>query len=149
MRHVNVAALEAARQQRTPLLDQMDLNARVTALIGGQEIRKHALDHLRRRAHPKCPRLTGFEGPCALAERVGFRQETAAAAQQIFALQGELNASADAIEQGHAELGFEGVDLPRKSRLTDIEARRSASDAAGIDDGDEGAQVAKVHGVKL
>ena len=48
-----------------------------------------------------------------LAERVCFGEQPAAAQQQVFALRRQLHAPADAVEQRHAKIGFQRLDLAR------------------------------------
>jgi hypothetical protein len=66
-------------------------------------------------------------------------------AQQILALRRQSYATAHSIEQGYSEFELEGPDLSRKSRLAHMQALGCASKTAGIDDGREGAEMAKVH----
>ena len=112
--------------------------------ISRQEIREQVLDHLRRGADPEDAGLPGLERTRARAKRIGFRQQAPAAAEQIFALRCQLHASPDPIEQRHAQLGLERVDLPRERGLTDVQAAGRAGEAADICDGGKGAQLAKI-----
>src|SRR5262245_55711156 len=123
----------------------MDLNRRVPAPVLGQKIRQHVLDDLWRGTDPKYSGLARFEQARALAERVGFRQQAATAPQQVFTLRRQLDAATDAVEQWHAQFGFERVNLPGKRRLAEIHSIGSAGETAGIGNADEGAQVAKIH----
>jgi hypothetical protein len=66
-------------------------------------------------------------------------------AQQILALRRQSYAAANSIEQGYSEVELEGPDLSRKSRLAHMQALGRASKPTGIDDGREGAKMAKVH----
>jgi hypothetical protein len=81
----------------------------------------------------------------AFAERVGFRQQAAAAAEQILAFRCELHAAADPVEQREAEFGFERLYLARQRRLAQVQAGSRAGDAAGVDNGRKGAEMLKVH----
>jgi hypothetical protein len=67
-------------------------------------------------------------------------------AQQVLALRGQSNSAAYPIEQRYSELKLKGPDLSRKGRLAHMQALGRASKTAGIDDGREGAEMAKVHG---
>jgi hypothetical protein len=49
--------------------------------------------------------------PRPFAERVGVGQQTAAPPQQILAFRCEQRSPTDTVEEGHAELGLQGVDL--------------------------------------
>ena len=51
-RDINVAALQAARQARASVLNQMDLNAGVAFAVARQKICQQALDGLRCGANP-------------------------------------------------------------------------------------------------
>src|SRR5262249_58257921 len=102
-------------------------------------------DHLWRGTDPKYSGLARFEQTRAFTERVVFRQQVAAAPEQVFTLRRQLDAATDAVEQWHAQFGFQRVNLSGKRRLAQIHAIGSAGKAAGIGDADEGAQVAKIH----
>jgi hypothetical protein len=56
----------------------------------------------------------------ALREGLGFRQQTAAAPQQVFALGSELHPPSDPIEQRHTELAFQGLYVARNGRLAQM-----------------------------
>jgi len=56
-----------------------------------------------------------------------------------------VKASADAVEQQHSKLCLKGLNLPGRGGLGEIEARRRAMNASGVDDGREGAQMAEIH----
>ena len=81
----------------------------------------------------------------ALTERVGFRQQVTAAPEQVFTLRRELDAATDAVEQWHAQFGFQRMNLPGKRRLAQIHAIGTAGEAAGVGNADKGAQMTKVH----
>jgi hypothetical protein len=132
-------------EPNTAVFDEVHLDAGMAAPILRQEAGEEILDHLRRCADPKDPGLSSLERPRALAERVRFSQQAAAAAQQIFAFRCQLHAATDPVEQRHAELGFERLYLPRQRRLAQVQAGSRAGDAAGVDNGRERAQVLKVH----
>jgi hypothetical protein len=53
----------------------------------------------------------------AVAQGIGFLQQTAPAAHYVLALRGELKAAANAVEQQHAKLGFQRLDLARGGGL--------------------------------
>ena len=108
---MSVAALEVYEQTSAAVLDEVDFHAGVAAPVADQEARQQVLDHLRRRADAKDPGLAGLERARPLAERVGFRQQAAAAPEQIFALRGQPNAATDPVEQRHAQLTLQGADL--------------------------------------
>ena len=68
VREVDVAALQATGQSGATILDQANLDARMTAPVLGQKIRKQVLDHLRGGADPQQAGLPGFERARPLAE---------------------------------------------------------------------------------
>src|SRR5262249_19723380 len=86
-----------------------------------------------------------FEQARALAERVGFRQQAAAAPQQVFTLRRQPDVATETVEQRHAQFGFQRANLSGKRRLAQIHSIGSAGEAAGIGNADEGAQVAQIH----
>src|SRR5262249_58128755 len=98
------------------VLHEMELNRRVAAPVAGQKIRQHVLDHLWRGTDPKYSGLARFEQTRAFTERVGFRQQVAAAPEQVFTLRRQLDAATDAVEQWHAQFGFQRVNLSGKRR---------------------------------
>jgi hypothetical protein len=100
---------------------------------------------LRRGAHPEDTGLSTFERPRPLSDGVGIRQQTTGSPQQVVTLGGDLNAPPDAIEEPDVQLVLEGTDLTRQGRLTQIQSDGGPGEAAGVDDGDEGAQVSQVH----
>ena len=148
-RHVNLATLQASRQARAAVLDQMHLDAGMPSLVLRQEIDKQALDRLRRGADPEHSCLPGLERARPLAEQLDFGQQAPAAPKQVFALRRELNAATDPIEQRHSQLGFQRVDLPRERRLTQVQAGGRTRKAAGVGDGGEGAQMPEVHAAMI
>jgi len=144
-RHLNVATFESARESPAAVFHEMNLDTGMAPLVLRNEIRQLALDELRRRAHAEQARLPALERACPLAQRFGIGEQAAAAPQQIFTLGGEANPPSDTVEQRHAQLRLERVNLPRGGRLGDIEPRRSAGNAIGVDDRGEGAEVTQVH----
>ena len=56
-----------------------------------------------------------------------------------------LDPTPDTVEELDVQLGLEGADLPRQRRLTEVQSRDGAAEAAGVDDGHESAQVSQVH----
>jgi hypothetical protein len=69
----------------------------------------------------------------------------AAAPQQVFTLRRQPDAATEAVEQRHAQFGFQRANLSGKRGLAQIHSIGSAGKAAGIGNADEGAQVAKIH----
>ena len=65
--------------------------------------------------------MAAFERKRALAERGRVRQEATTAFKQILAFRSQVNAPANPVEQGNAELGFESQYLSGGSRLTQID----------------------------
>ena len=114
-RQMSVAALEVGEQTSAAILDEVDVHAGVATPVMDQEACQQILDHLRRRSDAKYPGLAGLERAGPLAERVGFRQQAAAAPKQVFALRCQPDAPAYPVEQRHAQLGLQPVNLPRDS----------------------------------
>ena len=84
-----------------------------------------------------------------LGERADGTKDAAAIAKQLLAFAGQHQPAADAIEQSDAELVFEVLDLARQRGLRDAQAEPSLGDGALLGDGDEGSQMAQVHGCKI
>jgi hypothetical protein len=78
-REMNVAALQAVRDAGAAVLDQLDIDGRVPAPKGRQEIGEHGLHMLGAAADPQRPGFAGPERACALAERIGVLQQAPAA----------------------------------------------------------------------
>ena len=95
---MNIAAFEAGGQTNATILHEMDLNCRVAAPVLGQKICQHVLDNLWRGTDPKYSSLARPEQPRALAERVGFRLQAAAAPQQVFTLRRQLDTATEAVK---------------------------------------------------
>jgi hypothetical protein len=119
--------------------------SRVPAPVAGEEGRQQSLDGLRRGPHAEHTRLSALERARSLAQRLGVRQQATAALEQILPLGRELNAAPPAIEQRNVQAGLEGLDLPRKRGLADIQPGGGPGEGAGVGDGDERAQVSEVH----
>jgi hypothetical protein len=69
---VNVATLESAGQPCPAVLEEVHLDAGMTASVGSQEDREQGLDHLRCGADSEHSRFTALEGACSVSERVGI-----------------------------------------------------------------------------
>jgi hypothetical protein len=110
---MNFAAVEPAKQACASLLDEMYLYTWVTAAIVHEERCKQVLDDLRRRAHPEYPGFAALQLASPLAEGLRFGQQASTALKQVLALGCQLHAATDPIEQEHAKIGLESVDLPR------------------------------------
>src|ERR1051326_5564851 len=108
-------------------------------------MRQGAFKYLWRSPHAQNTGISLLAGAGPLDQRLRIRQETATPSEQIFAFGSELHASPDPVEQRHAEFAFESVDLARNRRLAEIQPSCRPMDAAGVDDCDEGAEVAELH----
>ena len=142
---MNVAPLETDRQPNAAVLGQVNLDTRVPSPVVGEEGGQQRFDGLRRCADPQHSRLAALERPGPFTDGLGLRQQSAAAPEQVVAFGRELNATPDAIEQPDVQAPLQCLDLPGERRLTEIQPGGRPGHAAGIDDGDERAQVSKVH----
>jgi hypothetical protein len=142
---MDVAALQTAGQPRAAILDQVDFDPGMALAMTGQKTGKEILDHLRRGADSQDPRLAALQGLRALAQAFDISQQASRPLEQILALGRQAHAAADAVEERHAELGFQSADLPRRSRLREVQSRGGAPEAALLGDGDESAQLAQLH----
>ncbi len=78
----------------------------------------------------------------------GLRGEAAGERQQRLARAGEQHAAAGAVEQAHAQLALERLDLRGERRLRQPEARRGAAEMPLLGDGEEvreAADEAQIH----
>ena len=144
-REVSVATLESAGQPCPAVLDEVHLDAGMTASVGRQEDREQGLDHLRCSADSEHSRFTALEGACSVSERVGICQQAAAPAKQVLPLGRQLGPSSDAVEEPHPQFPLEGSDLPGESGLTDVQGDGGPGKSAGVGDGNKGTQVPKIH----
>src|SRR5262245_61346136 len=144
-RQVDIAIFEPVWKTNNALFHEVHFHARVTPPVAGQEDRERTLDRLRRGSYAQDSCLPALKRPRALADEIGVLQEAPAAPQQILAFRGQLHAAADPIEQWHAELGFERLNLAGGGRLAQMQPSLGPRQASGIGDGDEGAKLAKVH----
>jgi hypothetical protein len=138
---MNVAVLEACGQPDSAVLDEVHVDPGMTAPIAWKEAGEQSFHRLGRGPDPEHAGLAALEGPGPLPERVGSRQQLAGTAQEILALGSELNAPTDTVEQPNTELDLERPDLSRQGRLTQVQPGAGPREAAGVDDGHEGAQV--------
>jgi len=120
-REVHVSVLEARGQTNPAVLDEMHLDAGVPPPIARQEAGEQSLHRLRCGAYPEQPRVPTPEGLRPFAEGVSVCQQASAPPQQILALGRQQSAAADAVEERHAQMGLQGVDLPRERRLAEIQ----------------------------
>src|SRR5262249_16302678 len=142
---VNLAVIQPAGQRVAAVLDQLDFDGRMAGAPVSEKARQRILNDRRGGPDAHDARVAFPERACSLAEGLSLCQQASAAAKEVLAFRSEVKASADAVEQQHAKLCLKGLNLPGRGRLGEIEARRRAMNAAGVDDGREGAQVAEVH----
>jgi hypothetical protein len=100
---------------------------------------------LRSGAQPEHSHLPGFECACSLAKRFGFAQEASTALKQVLAFGCQLEAAADAVEQGHAQFDLEVMELTGGGGLGHVESSGRTRDAARLGNLDECAEVTKIH----
>jgi hypothetical protein len=79
------------------------------------------LNHLSWSTNAERSRMAPFERKRALAERGGVCQQATTAFKHILAFWSQVNAPADPVEQGNAELSFESQYLSGGSRLAQID----------------------------
>jgi hypothetical protein len=65
--------------------------------------------------------------------------------KQVLAFRSEVEAPADAVEQEGSKLCLEGLNLPGRGRLSEIETCCRPMNATRIHDCRKGAQMAEVH----
>ena len=75
----------------------------------------------------------------------GRLQDEAGMSQQFLAFGGEQYTAGTAVEERDAEIGLEGLDADAERRLCDMQLFGSGKDRAAFGDGNEIAQIAKVH----
>lgn len=67
-------------------------------------------------------------------------QQLPAALQQVFPVARQPEAAADVFKESDAKLGFQGLDLTRRCRLTEIQTRAGTAKSAHFGGHDECAQ---------
>jgi hypothetical protein len=141
---LNIAVAESPRQAIAAALDQLHLDAGVTASVGAKEWRKGVLYDLRGGPDAKHPRLT-LSSARPFDKRVGLCQEEAAATQQVLTFQGQVDAPADAVEEHHPQISLQRLYLASGGRLTEVQLGRRRSEPACFSGHNKGAQVTEVH----
>jgi hypothetical protein len=115
-REVNVAALEQAGKPERPLLEEMHFNSRPRPEVAGQKRGERVLDHLGRGAHAQATSVATPQSLRLLPEALNRGQDVTAPGHEIFALRRQPHPAATPLEERHAQLPFEVVDLPRQAR---------------------------------
>ena len=82
---------------------------------------------------------------CALAERIGVKQQPPTAHQQVLALRRQPHAPSDPREQPQTQFILKRLNLPRCGRLGQIQPRGRARKTGIVGDSDEGAQEPEIH----
>jgi hypothetical protein len=144
-RKLDLVALEAARQPRAAVFDQVDLDTRMALLEALEELGQQILDHLRRGTDAQDAAFASFQGTRGFADRFDFGEHTAAAQQKMFPLGGQPNAPPGAMKKRDTEFLLERVDLARGRRLAEMQPVGGARHPAGIADRNEHLELAQVH----
>ncbi len=147
-RHVgdlHLAPLQPRNEASAPVLHHPHVHLRMSPPVPGEEARQHQLDHRRRGADRNRSGVAGPQRAGPFAELLRLGQQPPAAPQQVLPLGRQPDAAADAVEERHAELRLQHLNLPGGRRLAQVEARGRLGDASGIGDGNEGAQPLQVH----
>ena len=110
---MSLPAFKSADQAGAAILDEVHLDAGMTAPIADQKIREQVLYHLWCRGDPDNSRFAAFEFTSPLADRLCFGEQSTATQQQVFSLLRQLHAPTDAVEQRHAKIGLQRLDLAR------------------------------------
>src|SRR5207302_1942655 len=102
------------------------LDARPRAAEAREERADQALERLGGGAEPQRARPSARQRAGALAQRVRRAQDLARALQEVFALGGEVQTAADAVEERQAQLALEIADLARERGLREAQLRCGA-----------------------
>jgi len=145
VRHVELAVFKPRRKSRTSILDDADFHTWMAPAMSCQKTGELRLDHRRSGADPYLAGVPAFQRPCSVAERLGFRQDLAAAPKQVFTFRRQPDAATDPVEQEHTQFGFQDLDLSGSSGLAQVEPHRCSGDTASVGNGEEGAQLMEVH----
>jgi hypothetical protein len=130
---------------RTSILDDADFHIWMAPTMSCQKTGELRLDHGWSGADPDLAGVSAFQRPRTVAECVGFGNDLAAAPKQVFTFRRQSDAATDAVEQEHAQFGFQDLDLSGSGGLAQVEPRRRPGHTAGVGDGEEGAQLIEVH----
>jgi hypothetical protein len=120
---VKRAFLDQLQQAHAAFLREPDLDPRLEPAVASQEGRQQALRELRSRPHAQQPDPASPERARPVLNRHRLRQGFAAAPQQVLAVSGELDVTADAVEERQLELRLEITDLARERRLAHVQTR--------------------------
>jgi len=123
----------------------VNFNAGVNLPVAREECRELVLDYLGGGANPQYSGLACLERARPILERFHFDEQAAAAPQDVFTFGREPGSAADAVEQRYTKVPFELLDLPRESRLAEMQVGRGPGKAAQVDDFGERPKVAEVH----
>jgi len=145
VRHVELAVLKPRRKSRTSILDNADFHTWMAPAMSCQKTGELRLDHGRSGTDPDLAGVPALQCPRSVAEGVGFCHDLAPAPKQVFTFRRQPDAATDTVEQEHSQFGFQDLDLSRSSGLAQVEPYRCSGDTAGIGNGEEGAQLMKVH----
>ena len=105
------ALFHEVQQPHAAFLGDLNLDSGAHAPVAREKAGQDALRRLRWGADAEHAHDAPVEGAGPLPDRLRLRQDVAAVAQQVLALGGELDPTADPIEQLHPELGFQVTDL--------------------------------------
>jgi len=143
--------IEAVREQVVDLrlrrlLAQIERDLRPGGAKVAQQPGHHIGEgHRAGKAHGQPAGLAAADLP-GLRNGVFHRVENAPRQRQQGVAGGRaLHSTAPTGEQGHAELGFQRLDLLAQRRLRDVQALRGSGEVALFGHGDEVAQMAQVH----
>jgi len=142
---MDFAAFEQSQRGGSDRLDQLHLHARIALGILVQECRKNRFDLHRGAATfntPVSPRRSSCAcSPSEVTEPSRLRQLPSSCSPAP----GQEKAATNAIEKGQAEFPLKVADLPRKSRLGNVQVQRRLGDRAQLGHGDECSQTPEIH----
>lgn len=144
-RQLDLATLDEVQCTKTALLEQMDVEGGPRPQVSCEERGQHALDHLRRGSDAEAPGIAAAYARGVFDQLVDASQEVAAPQPEAVAGAREPDVTPGTLEEPHAQLRLEIVDLPPERRLRDAQAGGGPGEGTGLGDGDEVAEVTELH----
>src|SRR5262245_48798428 len=136
-RHVGLAALDQPQRTDATLLDEMDVDARSRLQIPREERRQHVLDELWRGPDAQAAGLAAAHRASLLGELLDAGQQLVAPPQQALARARHSDPTPGALEEPHAQLQLEIVNLSPERRLRDAQPGGGPRECPRLHDGDE------------
>src|SRR5439155_13512848 len=132
-----------------PTLHEVNVDTGMPLPESRDERREHRLDILRTCTDPQRSVLAGLDRFGPISARLGFLEQAARSPDDVLAIRRELKMSARPVEQAHAQIDLERLNLPRSRRLAQVQPSGRSRETAGIRNGDERVELPEIHWADL